>query len=289
MAIGDLFGNLTGGFSFGGLFGLIFVIAIGVLAILIAGGIFWYFNNKKKWNIKKVNFILPREVQFLKEGNTLDVNDIKATITKEYGKGSYDAKRGVVFLKRKGKRKIPVKPFNVSEYLDGSGNFASEIITLNGIFYVNTVATNIQYIEHITVLTTGSSTANVGVLTLITGANGIGTIIGTVSIGDNQSLWGHHYITTGKTCAITGISCGHNGTTVGSGALFTLNSKSLSFSNAPQIQVSDFVRLYGQSSTFSRIYSSPIKIIGPALITTYITPETSGTTIYRSAFDFFEA
>jgi hypothetical protein len=105
---------------------------------------------------------------------------------------------------------------------------------------------------------------------------------------DNQTLWTHHYVPTGKTCSVTGISCGHNGTTVGSGALFTLNSRVLSLTNSVEIQVSDFVRLYGQTSTFARVYQSPIKIVGPAFLRMYCTPETSSSTIYRAAFDFFE-
>lgn len=174
-------------------------------------------------------------------------------------------------------------------YLDstGAGPF-TETLTLNGVSYVNTVATNICYIEHVMVVTAGSTGSNVGVLTLKAATAGGGATIGTINATDNQTLWAHHYIPTGKICNITGISCGHNGTTVGSGALFTLNAKYITVTNAVDMQISDFVRLYGQSSTFSRVYNSPLKITGPARINTYVTPETSSATIYRGAFDFFE-
>jgi hypothetical protein len=174
-------------------------------------------------------------------------------------------------------------------YLDstGAGPF-TETVTLNGVTAVNTVATNICFIEHVYVKTAGSTGSNAGILTLFVSTAGGGGTIGTISATNNQTFWAHHYVPTGKTCNITGISCGHNGTTVGSGALFTLNSTPIGVTNAVEVQVSDFVRLYGQSSTFSRTYVSPIKINGPARLRTFVTPETASSTIYRNAIDFFE-
>jgi hypothetical protein len=169
----------------------------------------------------------------------------------------------------------------------GAGPF-TETVTLNGITYVNTVATNICFIEQIDVITAGSTGSNVGILTLKAATAGGGATIGTVNATNNQTFWTHHYVATGKTCNITGISSGHNGTTVGSGALFTLNAQPIGVANAVETQVSDFVRLYGQTSTFSRNYTSPIKVVGPARIRAYVTPETASSTIYRCAFDFFE-
>lgn len=174
-------------------------------------------------------------------------------------------------------------------YLDstGAGPF-TETVTLNGAVFVNTVATNICFIEQIEVLTAGSTGSNAGILTLKEGAAGAGATIGTINATNNQTFWCHHYVPTGKVANITGISCGHTGTTVGSGALFTLAAKSLAIANSVETQVSDFVRLYGQTSTFARAYTSPIKVTGPARLQMYLTPETSSSTTYRAAFDFFE-
>lgn len=177
----------------------------------------------------------------------------------------------------------------IIEYYDqtGSGPF-TETITLNGTTGVNTIATNICFIEHVTVLTAGTGLVNAGIITIYAAINKGGAVIGTINATDNQTFWAHHYVATGKICNITGISCGHNGTTVGSGGLFTLNSKSLTLANGVESQISDFVRLYGQTSTFARNYASPIKIAGPARLQMYVTPETASSTIYRGAFDFFE-
>lgn len=135
MALNDILGGLNLGIGgAGGLFSLVTMVALAFCGLLVAGGIIWFFNNKKRWNIKKVMFRLPREVQFLQEGQTLNLNEIKGFIDKEVGKGSYDPKRGVVFLKRKGKKKIAMKPFNISEYLDGSGEL--EVVQIGSDEYV---------------------------------------------------------------------------------------------------------------------------------------------------------
>jgi len=169
----------------------------------------------------------------------------------------------------------------------GAGPF-TETLTLNGTTGVNTVATNICFIEKITIVTVGSGLVNAGIITLYVAINKGGGVIGTIAALDNQTFWCHHYVATGKTCNVTGISNNHNGTTVGSGGVFILKAKSIGVSNVPELQVSDFIRLYGQDSVNTRNYGSPLKIIGPARLFTYITPETTSATIYRAAFDFFE-
>jgi hypothetical protein len=174
-------------------------------------------------------------------------------------------------------------------YLDqnGAGPY-TELLTLNGTTGVNTIASNICYIEKIEVTSVGSGGSNAGIITLYSAINKGGVAIGTIAATDNQTFWAHHYVPVGKTCNVTGISCSHNGTTVGSGGVFVLKAHNLIVSGSPSIQVSDFVRLYGQSSTFSRTYTSPIKIVGPAHLEIFITPESSSALTYRSAIDYFE-
>lgn len=174
-------------------------------------------------------------------------------------------------------------------YLDDlfNGPF-NETVTLNGTTYVNTVATNICYIERIKVLTVGSTGSNAGIITLKAATAGGGATIGTIAAATNQTLWAHHYVPTGKIAHITGISVSHNGTTVGSGGVFTLLAKKLNVANSVDIQISDFVRLYGQSSTFARVYQSALKVVGPARLAVWVLPETSSSTLYRAAIDFNE-
>jgi len=163
-----------------------------------------------------------------------------------------------------------------------------ETITLNGTSFVNTVATNICYIEHIFVTTAGSTLSNVGILTLKAATAGGGATIGTINATDNQTFWAHHYVPTGKEMNITGVAVSHNGTTVGSGGVFVVKATPIGVANAAINQVTDFIRLYGQASTFSRTYTSPVKVPGPAKVFLFVTPETSSSTVYRGSIDFFQ-
>lgn len=164
-----------------------------------------------------------------------------------------------------------------------------EELTLNGTTGVNTVATDIQFIESIDVCTVGSTGSNVGVISLYTTINKGGSVFGSIAATDNETFWVHHYVAAGSTCYITQMNVTHNGTTVGSGALYTLNALPVLISDAVDEQISDFVRLYGQSSTNSRDWTNEmLSITGFARIRVFVTPETSSSTIYRASFNFYE-
>jgi hypothetical protein len=174
-------------------------------------------------------------------------------------------------------------------YLDqtGAGPF-TETISMNGTTCVASVATNIAFVDSVKVVTVGGTASNEGTVSMFVNAACGGGTIGTIAINNNQTFWAHHYVPINEIANVTGISGSHNGTTVGSGATFILKAKNLSVVGAVEEQVSDFVRLYGQSSTFARTYTSPIKISGPARVILYVTPETSSSTVYRGSFDFFQ-
>lgn len=161
-------------------------------------------------------------------------------------------------------------------------------LTLNGTTAVNTGVTNICYVEKMEVLTAGSSGSNTGIITLFAATAAGGGAIGTIAALANQTFWTHHYIPTGKTGVITGFIGSHSNTVVGGGGMFVLKAKSLNVANSVERQVSDFLRVYGQASSSPRNYQSPIKVVGPARVLAYVTPETTSASIYRAAFDFFE-
>lgn len=174
-------------------------------------------------------------------------------------------------------------------YLDstGAGPY-TEVVTLNGTTAVNTVATNICYIEKVVVTSAGSGGSNVGILSLFTAAAGGGSAFVTISAGDNQTFFAHHYVPILKTCNITGISTGSTSSVAGNGSTFSLKSLPIGVAGATETQVSDFVWLYGQSSTNTRVYSSPIVVTGPARLTLYSTSQASASVTYRGSFDYFQ-
>lgn len=91
-------------------------IFLGAVILSACGGfLYWLFKKRMAWNLK-VEFRLPRDI------NETEMGEIKGTIIKEWGKGFYDARRGVVWVKRPRKKPIPLKPFDIKRYLSGSRN-----------------------------------------------------------------------------------------------------------------------------------------------------------------------
>jgi len=97
---------------------------IGITILLLCGFALWWFLKKRKtWNIK-VEFKIPRNIKKVK--TKAGLIKIIGTLNKEWGKGFYDAVKGSVFIKRKGKKPVAMKPFDVKQYLS-TGNILTVV------------------------------------------------------------------------------------------------------------------------------------------------------------------
>lgn len=168
-----------------------------------------------------------------------------------------------------------------------TGPFTTDV-TMSGTTPVNTSVSDICFVEKMEGLAAGGLGVGAGVISLKAAAGGGGATIGSIAAGDTQTYWAHHYVPTGKTAHVSSQWAGHNGTTVGSGASTVIKALRLGVAGAIEQQVSDNFRLYGQSSSVQRNYGNPIRVPGPARLTTYIFPETSTSTNYRASFDYYE-
>jgi len=104
----DVGSTVSGLIPSGSVTGLIMLlIIVGVIALVVIGGVGFIIWNKKKWNIK-VEIKLPRSDGKIVNG--------------EWGKGFFNSKQGVVYIKRPGfmQPKIPLKIFDPKRYLQGS-------------------------------------------------------------------------------------------------------------------------------------------------------------------------
>lgn len=111
----DLFNGIGINPFGGGFMDVIAAIFIGIVALGIVIGFFWFiFAKRKNWNIQ-VEFRIPRDMRENEDGS------ISGTINKEWGKGHYNPNKGVVYVKRKGKKPVPMKPFDIKSYLSGKG------------------------------------------------------------------------------------------------------------------------------------------------------------------------
>ena len=109
MAITD---NLTG-FFYGTGTMVIITMILGIILILGVVLAFWVFFKKGKWNIK-TEFKMIR-------------SDGKVTMS-EWGKGFFDTKNGIIWIKRKGMRmrKEGIKAQRIDQYLQG-GNILTVV------------------------------------------------------------------------------------------------------------------------------------------------------------------
>ena len=177
-------------------------------------------------------------------------------------------------------------------YLDASGNGPfSETLTLNGLTAVNTVASNICFIERMEVETVGANGSNVGTLNLYTSTGAAGTIfaaIGTGSIasgvGDNQTLYAHHYVPAGFKVKGFYVSVGIIAAAGGGSSVSVIRYRNPTNSNSPWKLASDIINA-AQGNSASRVYYVSIQIPGPVAIVGFTTPGNNNSTATLS-FDF---
>jgi hypothetical protein len=164
----------------------------------------------------------------------------------------------------------------------------TETLTMNGTTAVVTENSNICFIEKIEVLTAGSLKKTAGTISLYANTAGTGTVIGSIASSTTKTFWCHHYIPPGFTCYVTGITVSTSGTVFGNGGNFTLTSSPVLTANSIDQQISDNLVVPGAVPFSSRIYATPIKVIGPTRVTGWIFPNGSATYNNFMSFDFYE-
>jgi hypothetical protein len=177
----------------------------------------------------------------------------------------------------------------VLTYLNTSMVLKSETLTLNGTTPVNTVGTDIAFVESIVVATTGTAGgANVGTLTLMTGTAGGGTAIASVPAGSGNTEYAAHYVPAGVSCYLVGMSAG---------SAAVLNSFFLASLGNPTVLASPFNALQPLSGAYmvpsggqslSVNFPSPIVVPGPNLIQMYCRPFAATASTNFGQFNYFQ-
>lgn len=161
----------------------------------------------------------------------------------------------------------------------------TENVTLNGTTAVNLVTTTKCFIEKIEVLTVGSGGTNAGILTLWTGAGATGTAVGTIVAGDGRTYWAHHYVVSGKTVNITGMTGLSNNSS--NNTVFSLQGVAIPVANQFAAQISDWIT-GGLVNQTLRTYGSLIKLAGPARVTMFGAPGGSPSIKSQGSFDYYD-
>jgi hypothetical protein len=161
----------------------------------------------------------------------------------------------------------------------------TETVTLNGTTAVNTVASNIRFIESLQVITAGSGGNNAGILTMFNTTAGGGGALGTVAINDNQTNWCHHYVGVNKTFFLSQVVCGNQGSCSGNLTVLTTTptvANSTDFVVIPQIRIPP-------GETTSVDFKSPISVTGPSRVILQIKQDAaSGANNWFAGFSYQE-
>lgn len=169
-------------------------------------------------------------------------------------------------------------------YLDTSFVTHSETVTLNGTAAVNTVGTNIAFIESMQVAQVGSGGGNAGTIEIFTATAGGGSIWGSIAAGDNQTYWAHHYVPTGVTCYIIAMTTGS--TTVAGQTNINHFGNPLS-TNIPELQIGVTI-MHGGGGTWDHFYHVPLAVVGPDFILLTEKPVTNGTNTVFAGFEYVQ-
>lgn len=169
-------------------------------------------------------------------------------------------------------------------YLDTSFATHSEVITLNGTTAVNTVGTNIAFIENMIVSQVGSGGGNAGTIEIFTATAGGGSIWGTIATGDNQTFWAQHYVPAGVTCYIIAMTTGS--TAVAGQTNINHFGNPLS-TNIPELQIGVTI-MHGGAGTWDHMYQVPLAVVGPDFILLTEKPVSNGVNTVFSGFEYVQ-
>ncbi len=162
----------------------------------------------------------------------------------------------------------------------------TENVTLNGTSAVNTVGTNICFIESMRVITVGTLGNNQGTITLFIATAGAGGTIGTIAVNDNQTNWCHHYVATGKTLFLDQIMCANQGISNGN---VTVLKTSPTIANTPDLVITPQIRVAAGNMTNDPIFEAPVRVVGPARIILQVKQDaSSGTSNWFAGFGYQE-
>jgi hypothetical protein len=162
----------------------------------------------------------------------------------------------------------------------------TETVTMNGTSAVNTVGTNICFIEKIEVMTVGNQLSNVGTITLKAATAGGGATIGTIPAGDGITNWCHHYVGTNRLMSLVTVI----GTVKGSasGAIEVHRTIPTDVTR-PELTIAPKIRI--DSGTSDKLdFTVPILVTGPALVVVYgRSDSSSGNIDWSVGMGYYEA
>jgi len=171
------------------------------------------------------------------------------------------------------------------EYLDGSGLEQTEIITTDGTTGVDTVATDITFVNDMYVTGVGSNGVSEGEI-IIYKKGAATTIYNVILEGGNKSLVINRKVPANKNLYITGWTLGSNGSKIMSvrlRATCTPDGDSV----VPGFLFKRTLRIGGDSTFFERV-SPPVKVCGGSFVKISAWAEAAGNDVSVSFNGYLE-
>lgn len=154
----------------------------------------------------------------------------------------------------------------ITYYDDTLAGPFTETINLNGTTAVNTVATNICFVESLYVMTVGSQLGNVGAISLFDTTGGTGTIMAQIAASDNQTFYAHHYVGISRTAKISDLSGTILGLNGGMVSIRTVNP--ILATSTPELTTAVLIHFNPGVNT-EYVPVIPTTVVGPARILAY--------------------
>jgi hypothetical protein len=175
-------------------------------------------------------------------------------------------------------------------YLDSAYALKSEDVTLNGTTAVNTVATDVRFIEAFIVI---EGAAAAGAIEIFTAINGGGSAFCGIGLGTTDAFLCHHYVPAGKTCYVSGW-----GATVNDEAALKLNGTAI-FDAVNRVPIIlDLENLFASNPTpptrisfysaFEEERDAPLVVTEKNRIWVTVVPNQATTTTTRGYLDLWE-
>lgn len=155
-------------------------------------------------------------------------------------------------------------------YYDGAMNGPyTEDLYLTGTTAVNTVNTNIQFVESFRSTLVGGNGGNVGNINMFATSSGGGGLIAQIPSGDGKTYYGHHYVRPGSVFSVEQLFV--NSTAVAAGISIRAINPFVTGSFEDQIGTTFRVLPGGAGSQFD--LQGDMRITGPARMTVYAKPD----------------
>lgn len=163
----------------------------------------------------------------------------------------------------------------------------TEDLTMNGILGVNTVATNICYIEKMYALTVGSGLVAAGNIDLMTLIGGAGVAFARIPTGARNTRYAHHYVSSGVYCNLINFH-GSSTATSANAPLFTCRYKNPANANDAEQELIDNIQAQGTQNSAAISFNPPATVLGPAVLTFYVVPSNTGAQTQSMTVGYYE-